>query len=210
MYCDRLNIKSKEGYNLNLKDIKFAYLDELSEEVMEAIHEDEDRFVSIFAKYEQAREIISNLLDFINVKLDCIILHSEEFDGYADEYVIDVWSEYGTTYIGCEPVKRNGEYLNCEGDIGYLLEDCSAKILKSCNYDEMYSVLIQEYDEEEYFDEYDDCEDCCECTCSCHKDKIRGFTAKKNTDNGYRTVSYYNTNGLDDSGVLAVLKLLGF
>lgn len=195
---------------MELKDIEFNYLEEFVGEVIEDIHDDEDCFVSIFAKYEQAREIISDLLAYVNVKLDGIILHDESYDGYDDEYVIDVWSDCGITYIGCEPAKRNGEYLNFAGSICYLLENCNSKILKTCEYDEMYDVVIDEYDEEEFEEELDNCDECCECCGYCKEDKIHGFTAKQDTDNGYRTFSYYNTRGLDDAGVLAVLKMLGF
>lgn len=195
---------------MELKDIEFNYLEEFVDDVIESIHEDEDCFVSIFAKYEQASEIIGELLAYSDVKLDSVILHSEEFDGYVDEYVIDVWSDYGVTHIGCEPAKRNGEYLNFAGSICYLLENCNSKILKTCEYDEMYDVVIDEYDEEEFKEELDNCDECCECCGCCKEDKIHGFTAKQDTDNGYRTFSYYNTRGLDDTGVLAVLKMLGF
>lgn len=192
---------------MNLEDIKFDYLEDFVDEVIENIHEDEDCFISIFAKYEQASEIIKELLAYDFVELDNIDLHSEGFDGYADEYIVELWSDCGTVYIGCEPAKRNGEYFKYDGNICFLFEDCNSKIIKNCDYDEMYDVVIEECNEEDF----DGCDECCECCDCCNEDgKIHGFAAKQNTENGYRTFSFYNTKGLDDAGVLAMLKMLGF
>ena len=63
----------------------------------------------------------------------------------------------------CEPAKRDGRYLNCEGNILYLLDNVRQAVLNTCEYDEMYFVIVGE-------DECDCEEDCdCECPCDYHK-----------------------------------------
>lgn len=189
---------------MELNDLKFEYIEEFIDNAIKRIEDDEDCFISIFSKYGQACDIIKKLLSYDLVKLDNITLCDEQFDGYSDEYIIEIWSIDGITYVGCEPAKRNGKYFNYEGNVCYLLEDCNSRILKTCNYDEMYDVIIGE----------DKCE--CECNCGCDEccaldeNDIYGFSINKETDYGHSKFTYYSSIPLSKSKIYEIFKKFEF
>lgn len=152
---------------MKLKDINFEYIEDFVGEIVERVNENEDCFISVFAKYEQARDIIKYLLSYEFAILDNIELHGELYNNYIDEFIVEIWAMDGFTYVSCEPAKRDGKYFNYEGDICYLLGDCNSKIIQTCEYDEMYDVIIDEYEDDDC-----DCDDICdvECLCDCHKE----------------------------------------
>ncbi len=115
-----------------------------SDSIIHQAFNDEYSFISVFAKYEQARRLIRELLRYEDSVLDGIEIQSEDCSGYQDEYVIEIWTEDGYLYIGCEPAKRNDKYKTFEGDVAYVFGDCNSKILKSCNYKRIFEVSIAE------------------------------------------------------------------
>ena len=115
--------------------------------------DDEYNSVDIVAKYEDAKEIIRELIGigygiaFINELAD------PEWDGYDDAFVISLYDDE----IWCEPVKRKDGYIFVEADVVYIFDDCNFKIIPKIESDEVYEVEIG--------NKYNDCDDDCE---NCH------------------------------------------
>lgn len=186
--------------------MNFEYVEYFVDEIIRRVDDNEGCCISVFAKYEQARDIIKELLMYDFVILDNIELHEGTFDGYVDEFIIEIWSMDGIVYVGCEPAKRDGKYFNYEGDICYLLGDCSSRIMQTCEYDEMYDVSIEEYDEC-YCGENCVC-GCCDCIDE--DDNIYGFTVGNKIDGGYNKFTYYGSNPINKSDIKSILKKFGF
>ena len=112
--------------------------------------DDEYNSVDVVAKYEDAKEIIRELVGigygiaFINELAD------PEWDGYDDAFVISLLDDE----IWCEPVKLKDDYIFVEADVVYIFDDCNSKIIPKIESDEVYEVEIG--------NEYDDCDDDCE------------------------------------------------
>ena len=117
--------------------------------------DDEYNSVDVVAKYEDAKEIIRELvgigydITFINELAD------PEWDGYNDAFVVSLLDDE----IWCEPAKRKDGYIFVESDVVYIFDDCNSKIVPKIESDEVYEVEIG--------NEYDDCDGDCE-NCNCH------------------------------------------
>lgn len=114
--------------------------------------DDEYNSVDVVAKYEDAKEIIREL---VGIGYDIAFINelaNPEWDGYDDAFVISLLDDE----IWREPVKRKDGYIFVEADVVYIFDDCNSKIIPKIESDEVYEVEIGDFD-----DEYDD-----ECTCS--------------------------------------------
>ena len=113
--------------------------------------DDKYNSVDVVAKYEDAKEIIRELVGigygiaFINE------LANPEWDGYDDAFVISLLDDE----IWCEPVKRKDGYIFVEADVVYIFDDCNSKIIPKIKSDEVYEVEIG--------NEYYECDECDEC-----------------------------------------------
>lgn len=145
--------------------IHFDYMDELYEEILDRLNEDDETSVSVIGTYEDVRAFIKEFMAYDEIKFDSLTINDPEYNDYYDEYIIDIWNNDGEILFGCEPAKRDGRYLNCGGNVLYLLDDVKQTVLNTCEYDEMYFVIIGENG--------CDCdEDCdCDCLCDCHKEE---------------------------------------
>lgn len=116
---------------------------------------DEYNSVDVIVKYEDAKEIIRELVGigygiaFINE------FGNPEWDGYDDAFVITLYEDE----IWCEPIKRDNRYIFVEANIVYILDDCNSKIISNIEADEIYEVGIDNGN--------DDCDGDCE-NCDCH------------------------------------------
>ena len=112
--------------------------------------DDEYNSVDVVAKYEDAKEIIRELIGigygiaFINELAD------PEWDGYDDAFVVSLLDDE----IWCEPVKLKDDYIFVEADVVYIFDDCNSKIIPKIEADDVYEVEIG--------NEYDNCDDGCE------------------------------------------------
>ena len=112
--------------------------------------DDEYNSVDVVAKYEDAKEIIRELIGigygiaFINELAD------PEWDGYDDAFVVSLLDDE----IWCEPVKLKDGYIFVEADVVYIFDDCNSKIIPKIEADEVYEVEIG--------NEYDGCDNECE------------------------------------------------
>ena len=120
--------------------------------------DDEYNSVDVVAKYEDAKEIIRELIGigygiaFINELAD------PEWDGYDDAFVISLLDDE----IWCEPVKLKDDYIFVEADVVYIFDDCNSKIIPKIEADDVYEVEIG--------NEYDNCDD------GCKNSEEEGFT----------------------------------
>ena len=152
--------------------IHFDYIDELCEEILDRLNEDDETSVSVIGTYDGIRAFIKEFMEYDEVEFDSLVIKDPEYNDYYDEYVVDIWNNDGKILFGCEPAKRDGRYLNCEGNVLYLLDDVKQSVLNTCEYDEMYFVIIGE----------DECD--CECPCDCHKEGKELSTTSSYTING--------------------------
>lgn len=127
--------------------------------------------VDVVAKYEDAKEIIRELVG-IGYGIAFIDgFGDSERDGYDDAFVVSLLDDE----IWCEPVKRKDGYIFVEADVVYIFDDCNSKIIPKIEADEIYEVEVG--------NEYDNCDDGCE------NSEEKGFTvngkpvSKKEFDN---------------------------
>ena len=121
--------------------------------------------VAIVAKYEEARQIIRELVSF-GYDLRSIHLEDNCYGGYDAEYIISICNIDGEDEIWCEPMLREDGYLLDESTVIYILDNCSSKVIPCCNGAVVYEVGIG--------DECD-CDECCGC-CEC-KEETRPTTS---------------------------------
>lgn len=161
------------------KDITFEYIEEFVDYIVNEVENDEDLFLTVVGKFEEIKNIIKEMIVIADVDFENIVLSCPEASDYTDEYVLDCWCNDGVIQIGCEPAKRDGKYLNLSGDETYLFNDCSSKIIPSCEGSRLYFVEIED---ESDFNE--GCDNNCLCDC-CNEDKELSTTEK----------SHYSING---------------
>lgn len=156
--------------------IHFDYIEELCEEILDRLNEDDEAFTSVIGKYDDIRTFVKEFMSYDEVEFESLIIKDPEYNDHYDEYVVDIWNNDGEILFGCEPAKRDGRYINFEGNVLYLLDDVKQAVLNTCEYDEMYFVIIGESDYGEECDE--------NCLCDC-----------RNEDKEIAPTSSYTING---------------
>lgn len=136
---ERLEFKNYEEFVCNIAD-KFDSL------------EDEFGDVSIIAKYEEAKEIIRELL-CLGYDVASIDIHREDFEEYYDEYIISL----NFDGVWCEKFKCEAGYFNDKANITYVMDNCSSVIFKHIDSEEVYEVFVDA--DEESDEDIDDCEE---------------------------------------------------
>lgn len=197
------------------KDLYFEYIKDFADYIVERIELDEELFVSVVGKFEEIKNIIKEMFCISEVDFESINIESAIMNNYEDEYVLDCWCDDGVVQIGCDPVKKDGKYLNLSGDETYLLDNVSSKLIPLCEGSDLYFVSIEdECDCDEGCDEYCPCD--CHCGDSCveysHTDdgELHGFTASKSTGDEYHSYSFYTSDNLNKSDIREMLKEFGF
>lgn len=109
---------------------------------------DEYNSVDVVAKYEDAKEIIRELVGIGYGIASINGFGDPEWDGYDDAFVISLLDDE----IWCEPVKRENGYIFVEADVVYIFDDCNSKIIPKIEADEICEVEIGDFDY--------DCENC--------------------------------------------------
>lgn len=155
--------------------------------------------ISFIAKYNEAKEIISSLCK-LEYDITFCQLVDPEYDGYIDEYIITIYDGE----IWCEPFKREDEYIYDESNFLYILDNCNSKVLEKCDLKHIFEVSIED-------EEYDDlCDDGCIFCKECNEDDdMHGFTATRNDDNGFSTLSFYSTEKLNSDEMRDLLEIFG-
>ena len=113
--------------------------------------------IAIIAHYNEAKQIIREIL-CLGYDLNSIELKDPEL-GYDDvPYIISVCGIESEYEVWCEPMVRdNGEYIDDESSIIYVLDNCSSEVLKHLDSECIFEVGI---DDECWCNECDDCEEC--------------------------------------------------
>ena len=160
------------------KDLNFEYIEEFVDYVIDEAENDEDNFVTVIAKFDEAKEILKNAMTYDDVNFESLQIESPIMDNYFDEFVLSFWMNDGVLEIGCEKLKNEeGNYTNPCGDVVFLFDNCSSKIIPLCEGSRLYFVSIE-----------DECgcdEDCdCECPCDCHKEEKEIAPTSSYTING--------------------------
>lgn len=192
------------------KDLIFEYVEDFTDYIVERVENNEELFLTVVGRFEEIKNIIKEMMVIADVDFEKIILSCPEVSDYIDEYVLDCWCDDGVLEIGCEKLKnKNGHYANPCGDVVFLFEDCSSKIIPLCEGSKLYFVSIE--------NERD-----CECSYDCHKENVaveyskgadgnlHGFTASKVDDNKYQSYSFYTSEKLNESNIRYLLEEFGF
>ena len=162
------------------KDINFEYIEEFVDYVIDEVGNDEDNFVTVIAKFDEAKAILKNAMAYDDVNFESLQIESPIIDNYCDEFILSFWMNDGVLEIGCEKLKNaEGEYTDPCGDVVFLFDDCSSKIIPLCEGSKLYFVEIE--DEDDYGEECGE-----NCLCDCHKEDKELSTTKK---------SHYSING---------------
>ena len=119
--------------------------------------------VAIIAKYEEARQIIKELL-CLGYDIHSLEIHDELWKNYNSEFIISLYDNE----LWCEPMLREKGYIDEESPIIYVLNNCSSKVISYCKGKVVYEVSVG------------DDEDGCDCSeCACKKDEKPITTSKE-------------------------------
>lgn len=114
--------------------------------------DDEYNSVDAIAKYEDAKNIIAELVENGHDLAHISDFARPDHDNYNDEYLIALDHEG----IWCEPAKRENGYLYATGVVCYVMDNCNSKIISSIQSKVVYEVNIGD----------DNCDgDCDHCDC---------------------------------------------
>ena len=114
--------------------------------------DDEYNSVDVIAKYEDAKNIIAELVENGHDLAHISDFARPDHDNYNDEYLISLDHEG----IWCEPAKRENGYLYATGVVCYVMDNCNSKIISSIQSKVVYEVSIGD----------DNCDgDCDHCDC---------------------------------------------
>lgn len=194
-----------------MNTLKFITVEDFCDFVTDALCEitDEELLndVTIVAKYEEMKEIFSEL---IRCGYECTSVdafHPPDFEGYNDEYLLLIYNN--ELWLALARDDAGTYYDNSDASKVFILDNCSSKVISTVNPDNAFEVNIEELEEN------DEESMCCDCCKKCKpvaeilKDKddnVCGVTITKYTDNGCSTYSYYNSNGLSDDELIEKLE----
>lgn len=165
------------------------------------IRNDEDS-IAIIAKYDDAQKIIMELVKNNFILKEISALESPEYNGYNDEFIISICNFDGDYEIWCEPMKRDGMYIDSESMAAFILDDCSSKVISHCDAKYKYEIHIGE-------EEIDNCSPlpCSRCDENDMSD-LHSFSVSKSSDNGYCCFSFYTSENLSKTDIDDILKNL--
>lgn len=175
-----------------IKQIYFEEFTSLACDISDKFDMVKDHFgdIAIIAKYEEAKEIIAELV-CIGYSLESIRMSRPEWENYFDEYLISL----NVDGIWCEPMKVDGKYLTDESTITYILDNCSSTVIPQCKGNIVFEVGIVD-------DEECGCDECCECY-GCENNNelaiesdgdMHGFSVNRSDDNGSSYYSFFSTD----------------
>ena len=154
-----------------MKNLYFDDFEDLACDIADTydtLNYDEEEDIAIIAKYEEARQIIKQLL-CLGYDLHSVEIHDDLWENYDAEYVISLYDNS----IWCEPMLRENEYIEEYAPVIYVLDNCSSKVIPYCKGKNVYEVTVGIGD--------DECS-CDECECACKKDeKATTTTTSKST-----------------------------
>ena len=180
-----------------MKKINVSCVEELCEiynDIVEDI-KDSDTHAEIIANYDEAKEIIKELI-FYGYEIASIDITHPVLDEYNDEFSITVVEDK----IWCEKAKIDGVYPFSDASIVYFIDDVNHKATSAYDKDTvMYEVHI--------VDEEDEVES--DISIAHEDDGIHGFTVTQSDEHGCSTYSYYSTDTIDGHTLERLLDIFG-
>jgi len=127
-----------------MERLEFENYEEFAYEIVNKFDLLEDEFgdISIIAKYDEAKEIIRELLCF-GYDLCNISFEMPDWDGYNNEYILGLSPEG----LWCEKFKRDTGYFTDESNVIYIMDNCSSKVIPYCKSKKTYEVSVGESDD---------------------------------------------------------------
>lgn len=129
-----------------MKRLYFEDYEDFACDISDSFDNIEDEFgdVSIIAKYDEAKEIIKELL-CLGYDVASVELLQEKFENYYDEYII------GLNHDGvwCEKFKRSMGYFSDESNVIYIMDNCSSVVIPYCKSKNLYEVSVGDIDNSE-------------------------------------------------------------
>lgn len=176
-----------------MQNVYFEDYEDLACDIADKFDMVKDDFgdIAIIAKYEEAKEIIAELV-CIGYSLESIEIDRPEWRSYYDEYLISL----NFDGIWCQPMKVDGKYITDDSTITYILDNCSSTVIPQCKGKIVFEIGIVE-------DEKCECDECCGC-CDCDEEDtefpiesdgdMHGFSVNRSDENGYSSYSFYSTD----------------
>ena len=143
---------------LYMKNLYFDDFEDLACDIADTydtLDYDDEEDVVIIAKYEEARQIIKELL-YLGYDIHSVEIHDDLWENYDAEYVISLYENE----VWCEPMLRENGYIEEDAPFIYVLDNCSSKVIPYCKGKTVYEVTVG-----------DDVCDCDECECACKKNE---------------------------------------
>ena len=180
-----------------LKKINVSCVEELCEIYNDIVDDlkDSDAHAEIIANYDEAREIIKELI-FYGYEIAYIDIADPTLDEYNDEFSIAVIEGK----IWCEKARVDEIYPFSDATIVYFIDDVNHKVTSA--YDKntvMYEVHI--------VDEEDEVES--DISIANEDDGMHGFTVTQSDEHGCSTYSYYSTDTIDGYTLEKLLDIFG-
>ena len=142
----------------------------------DALDYDDEEDVAIIAKYEEARQIIKELL-CLGYDIHSVEIHDDLWENYDAEYVISLYENE----VWCEPMLRENGYIEEDAPVIYVLDNCSSKVIPYCKGKNVFEVSVGD----------DECE-CGECECACKKDEKPTTTSTTSTKSAAKSTYKIN------------------
>lgn len=135
--------------------------------------DDDYHLISVYGKYDVIKPLLEDLI-MSGVEIANEIELQEYAVAHYDKEFVLYLSEYG---VNVEKAYCDGNYLYGAGNISFVHEDCSSKLLSYVQSKTVYEFGIVDGDDEE--------RNCDECQCVCKEESKPSITAKESyTING--------------------------
>lgn len=135
-----------------MKNKVFEDFDMLAEYMID--YADEGKVISAVLFYDEAIELMRELLVYEEVEPVLLDISDPKFNGYEQEYYITLTSDY---QLCIENAFANGVYLTHEADVVLFDGDVNDKVYQACNSDEFDEINVCEDD----ICEHCELKDCC-------------------------------------------------
>lgn len=157
-----------------MKNLYFEDFEDLAcavADTYDALDYDDEEDVAIISKYEEARQIIKELL-CLGYDIHSVEIHDDLWENYDAEYVISLYENE----VWCEPMLRENGYIEEDAPVIYVLDNCSSKVIPYCKGKTVYEVTVG----------YEDACSCDECECACKKDEKPATTSTTSKSATYK------------------------
>lgn len=98
--------------NKDSYDLYFKYVEEFADFVVGGFEDREGLFVAVVGKFDSIKSLLKEIMAYEFVDFESIEIESEIMSGYTDEFVLSLWVDGEVIKVGCEKLKRDGEYIS--------------------------------------------------------------------------------------------------